>query len=84
MIESTPETESITLTQSQREQLARLVHDDIMQALAACSLATDLGARFCREGRTQDALEELALIRSGLDLGVLKLRDLLAELRVSS
>ena len=84
MIESGPESESTTLSHSQRERLGRLVHDDIMQALAACSLASDLGARFCRDGRTEDALEELTLIRAGLDLAVLKLRDLLAELRVSS
>jgi signal transduction histidine kinase len=84
MGESAPETESITLTASQRERLARLVHDDVMQGLAACSLATDLAARFCRDGRTEDAMEELGLIRAGLDLAVLKLRDLLAELPVPS
>jgi signal transduction histidine kinase len=84
MIESAPETDSIRLTRSQHERLARLLHDDIMQGLAACSLATDLGARFCRDGRTEDALEELSLIRSGLDRAVLRLRDLMSELRAPS
>ena len=76
------EAAAITLTRSQRDKLARMVHDDIMQGLAACVLATDLGQRFCRDGRTDDALEELAVVRSGLDLAVSKLRDLLVELRV--
>jgi signal transduction histidine kinase len=80
--DSAPKAESITLSRSQRDRLARLVHDDVMQALAACVLATDLGARFCRDGRNDDAVEELAMIRTGLDLAVSKLRDLLVELRV--
>jgi signal transduction histidine kinase len=82
VIEAFPEEDSITLTRSQRDRLARLVHDDVMQGLAACVLATDLGARFCRDGRNDDAVKELAVVRSGLDLAVGKLRDLLAELRV--
>jgi signal transduction histidine kinase len=82
LIQASSEEDSITLTRFQRDRLARLVHDDIMQGLAACVLATDLGARFCRDGRNDDAAEELAVVRSGLDLAVVKLRDLLAELRV--
>ena len=59
-----------------------MVHDDIMQGLAVCVLATDLGTRFCRDGRNDDAVEELAMIRTNLDLAVSKLRDLLVELRL--
>jgi signal transduction histidine kinase len=75
---------SITVTAAQRDRLARMVHDDIMQGLAACVMATDLSARFCRNGRNDDALEELGVIRTGLDLAVTKLRELLDELRIEN
>ncbi|MFN0070847.1 MAG: hypothetical protein ACKVVP_05085 [Chloroflexota bacterium] len=51
-----------------------------MQGLAACVIATDLGARFCREGRVEDALMELGEIRTGLNLAVDSLRDIMADL----
>ena len=57
-----------------------MVHDDVMQGLTACVMAADHCTRFCKTGRNDDAIEELAVIRTGLDMAVVKLRDLLVEL----
>ena len=83
MIRTASDADRLHLSQDSADRLARIVHDEVMQGLAACVLAADLGARFCKNGRATDAIEELQVIRAGLDLAVTKLRDLLEELRTS-
>jgi signal transduction histidine kinase len=70
------------LSSIERGRLARVIHDDVMQSLAACVLAADLSDRYCREGRLDDARLELGAIREGMDLAITALRDLLIDLRV--
>ena len=62
--------------------LARRIHDDVMQALAACVFAADMASRHCQAGRIADATEELAIIQEGLQLTVNGLRGVLAELHI--
>jgi signal transduction histidine kinase len=82
LIRAVADADAFDLTQAQRDRLAHMVHDEVMQGLAACVLAADLGTRFCKDGRNADAIEELKVIRAGVDLAVTKLRDLLEELRI--
>jgi signal transduction histidine kinase len=82
LIRAAADADRVDLSQDSADRLARIVHDEVMQGLAACVLAADLGTRFCRNGRNADAIEELQVIRAGLDLTVSKLRDLLEELRI--
>lgn len=67
------------LSLSERGRLARVLHDDVMQGLAACVLAADLADRYCHDGRVDEARVELGAIREGLDLAITALRDLLTE-----
>lgn len=64
------------------ECIARVVHDEVMQGLAASALAVDLSDRYCREGRIEEARAELRAVRDGLDLAITALRDLLTDLRL--
>lgn len=70
------------LTATERARLARAIHDEVMQGLAACMLSAELGARFCKSERIDDVLTELDTIREGLDLAVTSLRGILGELRL--
>jgi len=66
---------------SERVMLSKTIHDDVMQTLAACVLASDLASRYGREGRTEELLQELGAIRDGVDMAIASLRCMLNELR---
>ncbi|MCL5025284.1 MAG: histidine kinase [Chloroflexi bacterium] len=66
---------------AERERIARVLHDDVMQAFAVCLLKAQLCQRL--QGKKEYALaaKELGLLEDALNETIDRVRDLTATLR---
>ena len=64
----------------ERERIARVLHDDILQDFAVCLLRAQLGERHARNGRCDLARQEMSRLQESLNGTVEKIRELVASL----
>lgn len=69
---------------AERRRLAELLHGGIVQQITALSLAVDSALLHDAEGRSDEALAALSVVRRVTDVTVADCRALLEELRDST
>ncbi len=62
-------------------ELARLIHDDVLQTLGVCLLEAELCRRFWKKGQRAQVVEELVAVMEGLEAALETSRPIVDDLR---
>lgn len=71
----------MSVTELERAQMAKLIHDDVLQSLGANLLKVQLCARLIELGRAEEGLQELVSLQADLGWSADRLRRLMIELQ---